>query len=135
MAEDSLAGALKRRRQISITVTGRRTGRSHTRPVWFVLANNALWLLPVYGSKTQWYRNLQEDRAITVQVGNEEYRLRARLVKSAAAVRKVIERFREKYTAPQIKRWYTGFDAAVQVSLPIQLIPAAPESKGSAGGG
>jgi len=31
----------------------------------------------------------------------------------------VIQRFREKYTAEQIKRWYTGLDAAVQIPLPV----------------
>ena len=62
MAEDDFAHALKRRRQISITVTGRRTGRAVTIPVWFVADDHALWLLPVYGSKTQWYQNLEKPR-------------------------------------------------------------------------
>jgi hypothetical protein len=60
MADDDVAKALKRRRQISITVTGRRTGREITIPVWFVYGDGALWLLPVYGSDTQWYRNLMK---------------------------------------------------------------------------
>jgi hypothetical protein len=34
-------------------------------------------------------------------------------------VRKVIRRFRDKYTAEQVKRWYTGLDVAVQVPLPV----------------
>ena len=67
MAEDALTQALKKRRQISITVIGRRTGRSITIPVWFVFEENTLWLLPVSGSRTQWYRNLKKNRAITIQ--------------------------------------------------------------------
>jgi len=120
MAEDALAHVLNKRRQISITVIGRRTGRSITRPVWLVFEDDALWLLPVYGSRTQWYRNLQANRAITVQVGSERRDLRARLRKDARAVRKVIRWFREKYTAEEIKRWYTGLDVAVQIPLPIR---------------
>ena len=119
MPDDALTQALKKRRQISITVIGRRTGRSITRPVWFVFEENTLWLLPVYGSRTQWYRNLQKNRAITIQAGSARRDLRARLLKNAPAVRKVIRRFREKYTAAQVKRWYTGLDVAVQISLPI----------------
>ena len=119
MAEDTFADLLKKRRQISITVTGRRTGRAITIPVWFVCEGNALWLLPVYGSQTQWYRNLQANRAITIQVGSKRHALRARLLKDPRAVRKVIERFRDKYTPEQIKRWYTGLDVAVQLPLPI----------------
>ena len=119
MADDALTQALKKRRQISITVIGRRTGRSIKIPVWFVFEANTLCLLPVYGSRTQWYRNLKKNRAITIQAGSAQRNLRARLLKSKPAVRKVIQRFREKYTAEQIKRWYTGLDAAVQIPLPV----------------
>ena len=120
MAEDALANALKRRRQISITVIGRRTGRAITIPVWFVFDGRALWLLPVYGSRTQWYRNLQKNHAITIRAGGEQRDLRARLVKSPPAVSKVIERFREKYTVQEIKRWYTGLDVAAHIPLSSQ---------------
>ena len=106
MAEDALANALKKHRLISI--------------VWFVFEDHALWLLPVYGSRTQWYRNLQANRAITIQAGSERRDLRPRLLKDAQAVRKVIRWFREKYTAEQIMRWYTRLDVAVQIPLPIR---------------
>ena len=119
MAEDALTKALQKRRQISITVIGRRTSRSITIPVWFVFEENTLWLLPVYGSRTQWYRNVQKNRAITIQAGSARRNLRARLLKNAPAVRKVIRCFRDKYTPEQIKRWYTGLDVAVQIPLPV----------------
>jgi deazaflavin-dependent oxidoreductase (nitroreductase family) len=115
MGEQSLPEILKKRRQISITVIGRRTGREITLPVWFVVDDKSVWLLPVYGSKTQWFRNLGTNRAIAIRVGKDRYDLQARLLKDAATVRGVIERFRGKYTAEEIKRWYTGLDAAVQV--------------------
>jgi deazaflavin-dependent oxidoreductase (nitroreductase family) len=118
MAADDFAKALKRRRQISITVTGRRTGRAITMPVWFVSDDRALWLLPVYGSKTQWYRNLKKDRAIAVQAGSERQDFRAKLVKSAGLVSGVVRQFREKYTSEEVKRWYSGLDVAVQLPLP-----------------
>jgi len=120
MAEDALTQALKKRRQISITVIGGRTGRSITIPVWFVFEENTLWLLPVYGSRTQWYRNLEKNRAITIQAGSAQRNLRARLLKNAPTVRKVIRRFQDKYTAEQIKRWYTVLDVAMQIPLPVR---------------
>jgi deazaflavin-dependent oxidoreductase (nitroreductase family) len=119
MAADALTQALKKRRQISVTVIGRRTGRSITIPVWFVFEENTLWLLPVYGSRTQWFRNLEKNRAITIQAGSEQRDLRTRLLKNAPVVRKVIRQFRDRYTAEQIKRWYTGLNVAVQVPLPV----------------
>jgi deazaflavin-dependent oxidoreductase (nitroreductase family) len=118
MAADDFAKALKRRRQISITITGRSSGRAITMPVWFVSDDRALWLLPVHGSKTQWYRNLKKDRAIAVQAGSERQDLRAKLVTSAGVVSSVIRQFREKYTSEEVKRWYSGLDVAVQIPLP-----------------
>ena len=119
MPKDALAHALKKRRQISITVIGRRTGRSLTRPVWFVFEKDAFWLLPVTGSKTQWYRNLEKNRAITIQAGTERCDLRARLIKSTPAVREVIRFFGDKYTPAEIKRWYSGLDVAVQIPFSV----------------
>ena len=118
MDDAAIAGLLKKRRQISITIIGRRSARPITIPVWFVCEGTALWLLPVSGSRTQWYRNLQKNRAITVQVGSTQCQLRARLLKSRNGVREVVRRFREKYSSAEIKRWYTGLDVAVQIRLP-----------------
>jgi deazaflavin-dependent oxidoreductase (nitroreductase family) len=115
MPDDDFVKALKRRRQVSITVTGRRTGRAITIPIWFVSDQRGLSLLPVYGSKTQWYRNLQKDRAITIHAGARRRDLRARLLKEKRAVSAVIRQFREKYSSEEIKRWYSGLDVAVQI--------------------
>ena len=118
MAADDFGKALTRRRQISITVTGRRSGREITMPVWFVSDDRAVWLLPGDGSKTQWYRNLMKNRAITVQAGSQREDFQAKLIKSQGAVSTVIRQFREKYTAEEIKRWYSGLDVAVQIPVP-----------------
>ena len=80
-SEDAFSRALKDRRQISISVIGRRSGRTIKLPVWFVLAEDALWLLPVYGSQTQWYRNLLMSPAITIKAGGEQLTLQARALK------------------------------------------------------
>jgi deazaflavin-dependent oxidoreductase (nitroreductase family) len=118
MAEDKFDRELKKRRQISITVVGRRSGRTITLPVWFVAAEDALLLLPVYGAQTQWYRNLLKDSAITIRAGSERRTLRARALRDARAVRKVIQEFRDKYTPEMITRLYPGpLDAAVKVRL------------------
>jgi hypothetical protein len=118
MTADALTDALKKRKQINITVIGRRSGRAIKIPVWFVAEEDTLFLLPVNGSHTPVVPNLQKNRAITVEAGGAGRELRARLLKTKPAVRKVIERFREKYTAAEIKRWYTTFDVAVQIPIP-----------------
>jgi len=123
--QDAFSRALKDRRQISIGVIGRRSGRAITLPVWFVLAEDALWLLPVYGSQTQWYRNLLMNPAITVKAGSERLTLRSRTLKGAQAVRRVIRWFREKYTPEIIARLYPG---PLNVAVKVRLQPGASES-------
>ena len=46
---DSLKDSLSRSREIKITVTGRKSGRAISIPVWFVLEGDKLYLLPVQG--------------------------------------------------------------------------------------
>jgi len=54
---DALTARLARSREINISVIGRKSGRTISNPVWFVLDGDKLYLLPVQGSDTQWYKN------------------------------------------------------------------------------
>src|SRR5262245_31133137 len=118
MRENELTRALKKARQIKITVIGRNTGRTITLPVWFVHEADTLSLLPVNGARTQWYQNLEHNPTITIKVGREERTLKAQTVKSALTVGKVIESFRKKYTRDIIDKLYPGpLDRAVKVKL------------------
>jgi deazaflavin-dependent oxidoreductase (nitroreductase family) len=115
MAGDDFANALQEGREISVTVTGRKTGRAITIPVWFVSRDRVLWLLPVKGSETPWYQNLEKNPAITVDAGGVRRDLRARLLNDQEAVSEVVRQFREKYGPEEIERWYTLLDVAVQI--------------------
>lgn len=117
MAETDLRKALQKQEEISITVKGRRTGKAITLPVWFVLDGETLWLLPVYGSRTQWYRNVQADSTMTVRAGRTRETLKARPVTDAKSIQAVVQRFRDKYTPAEVARYYTGSDAAVQMRV------------------
>ena len=44
--------------EIDLTVRGRKSGLDISRPVWFVHEDDNLYLLPVQGSDTNWYRNV-----------------------------------------------------------------------------
>jgi hypothetical protein len=62
-APEDLKRRLARYNEIEITVIGRKSGKPITNPVWFVLEGDTLYLLPLQGSDTQWYKNVLQKRA------------------------------------------------------------------------
>src|SRR5436309_10660204 len=94
---DGLKDRLSRSREINITVTGRKSGRTISIPVWFVLENDTLYLLPVQGSDTQWYKNVLKNPSIRIEAGGAEAEVCAVPVKGAKQVKSVVEKFRDKY--------------------------------------
>ena len=115
-AED-LKKRLTRARQIKISVIGRKSGATITLPVWFVLEAGKLYLLPVFGSETQWFKNLKKNRSLAISTGSSEANLKPTLVHDPDAVKAVVEKFRAKYGAADVKKYYTKFDVAVRVGL------------------
>jgi deazaflavin-dependent oxidoreductase (nitroreductase family) len=116
-SKDGLKDRLARYRQIKISVIGRTSGQTISIPVWFVLEGQKLYLLPVQGSDTQWYKNLLQNPSIRIDARGEEAEFRATPLTDAKAVNSVAERFREKYGAKDVKKYYSKFDAAVLVKL------------------
>jgi deazaflavin-dependent oxidoreductase (nitroreductase family) len=117
MGAEALLKSLRRRKEIRITVRGRRTARKITLPVWFVLDDSTLWLLPVKGSRSHWFRNLGANPSLVIQAGERRATTTAELLTGRARVRSVVERFRRKYGRADVARYYSRFDAAVKVPL------------------
>lgn len=108
---------LERYRQISLGVTGRKSGRNLSRPVWFVVDGDTLYLLPVAGSDTQWYKNVLKDQRVHISARGEEAELRLTLITDPEAVKDVVEKFREKYGAGDVKKYYSKFDVAARAKI------------------
>jgi hypothetical protein len=85
--------------------------------MWFVLEGKKLYLLPVQGSDTQWYKNVLRNPSIRINARGVEAGFRADPVTDAKAVKSVIEKFREKYGARDVKKYYSKFDVAIVVEL------------------
>jgi deazaflavin-dependent oxidoreductase (nitroreductase family) len=113
MAETTFAESLGRRREIQITTIGRRSGREISLPVWFVGRDETVLLLPVYGSDTNWYKNVLEDPRITLAVGRAERSSTAVPITDPAAVGEVVDAFRDKYG--DLESYYPKTDVAVEV--------------------
>jgi deazaflavin-dependent oxidoreductase (nitroreductase family) len=117
MSDTELKDRLSRYREIKLSVTGRKSGKTISHPVWFVLEGNKLYLLPVQGSETQWYQNVLKNPSIQVEARDAKGKFKAVPAKNAATVRSVVEKFREKYGAGDVKKYYSKFDAAVTADV------------------
>ncbi len=118
MKNSEVQDRLSRYRQIKLSVVGRKTGKEITNPVWFVAEGDKLYLLPVHGSDTQWYQNVLKNPQIRIDARGAEAELRVKAITKSDAVKSVIEKFREKYGAGDVKKYYSKFDVAVETSLP-----------------
>jgi hypothetical protein len=114
---DSLKDHLSRYREIKISVTGRKSGRIISIPVWFVWDDEKLYLLPVQGSDSQWYKNVLNNRMIRIGARSGGAELKAVPITDATQVLSVVERFRDKYGAKDVKKYYSKFDVAVVAQM------------------
>lgn len=110
---NSLTDHLSRYREIKITVTGRKTGRAISNPIWFVFEDGKLYLLPVQGSDTQWYKNVLKNPSIHVDARDAKGDFKAVPITEAKQVSSVLEKFRAKYGAGDVKKYYSNFDVAI----------------------
>jgi len=114
---EELRNRLGRHPQIDLSVIGRKSGKTITKPVWFVAEDRKLYLLPVYGSDTQWYKNVLKNPQIRIEARGAEATLQAKPIRNADQVKSVIEKFRGKYGAGDVNKYYSKFDVAVEAAL------------------
>ncbi len=114
---DSLKDHLSQANEITITVTGRKSGRPISNPVWFVVEGDTLYLVPVQGSDTQWYKNVLANPTIRVSADGAEAELRATSITDAREVATIVEKFRKKYGAGDVKKYYPKHNVAVRLPL------------------
>jgi deazaflavin-dependent oxidoreductase (nitroreductase family) len=117
MGLEEFKNALQNTREVELTVTGRKSGRESSRPVWFVEEGGKLFLLPVTGSDSNWYKNVQKTPTIRLAADGADLQTDAKPIDDPAAVRAVVDRFRDRYGADQVAAYYPKTDAAVEVPL------------------
>jgi deazaflavin-dependent oxidoreductase (nitroreductase family) len=114
---DTLKDRLSRYREINLSVTGRKSGRTISQPVWFVWDDDKLYLLPVRGSDTQWFKNVLKDPSIRVDARGADGEFQAVPVTDQAQVSSVVEKFRAKYGPGDVKKYYSKFDVGVVAEM------------------
>lgn len=110
--------ALQGSNEVNLAVTGRVTGRQIANTVWFVQEGDTVYLLPVRGSDTSWYKNVRAIPTVRLRASGASVTAAAAAVTDYARIGDVIQKFRTRYGPDQIERYYSKLDAAVEVALP-----------------
>ena len=85
------------------------------RPVWFAHEGNSLYLLPNYGSDTNWYKNLVVNPTLKISVNGVEIPARGELITDSNRVDDIMGKFKSKYG--EVKQYYPKVNVAVEVPL------------------
>ena len=117
MSKADLPQRLNRVSEITLSVKGRNSGKDIPRPVWFVHEGSTLFLLPVQGSDTNWYKNFQEDKTLKISVSGEEIPAKGKPISDSNRVYDILNKFRSKYGEADVKKYYPNVDVAVEVPL------------------
>jgi hypothetical protein len=118
MSKADLYERLNRASEITLSVKGRRSGRDIPRPVWFVREGNTLYLLPVQGTDTNWYKNFLADQTLKISVnGGTETSIRGKQITDSNRVGDIVSKFKSKYGEGDVEKYYPKTDVAVEVPL------------------
>lgn len=118
MSKIEFATSLKTARELELTLTGRVSGKKISLPVWFTYDSGTMLLLPLKGTETNWYKNVVKTPTLRVSLKGSSLSLKANPSTNQDEVKKTIERFRAKYGAGDVKKYYSKFDACVRLIVP-----------------
>jgi len=117
MADQQFVSALDASNEVDLTVTGRKSGREISVPVWFVREGETLYLVPIHGSDSDWYKNLVKRSTVSVSLGAADLSAQATAVTEPAKVEQILDMFRAKYGADDVAAYYPKHEAAAEIPL------------------
>ena len=105
---------------VALTTTGRKSGKSHTKPIWFVYDQGRLYLQAGKGGKTDWYQNLKKNPRMTLKIGTVTLSGKAKFIIDAKESERIHDLFSAKYLFARVAGAVgssIGHGAAVEVEL------------------
>ena len=124
-----VATALSRIRDgsnIEITTSGRKSGKPHSKPIWYVVDGGKVFVQSGKDGKTDWYLNLQKTPAVTLKADRYSFRARGRRITDPKEVERVHALFRDKYTSARVLSWVgSGIGQGLPVELTVDSVSVA----------
>lgn len=105
---------------IELTTIGRKTGKEHTKPIWFVVSDGKIVVQAGKDGKTDWYQNLLKTPAAAVRQNDYTFRARAAPITDPARVESIHTLFLEKYTSAWLLSF---FGSTIGRGKPVALSP------------
>ena len=99
-----------------ITTTGRRTGRPHTIEIWFAARGNTAYILAGGGERSDTVRNVRNEPAVRIKVGERTFEATARVVSDASEARLARKLVPTKYAD-----YEEGLEEWAAESLPVAI--------------
>ena len=108
---------------VEITTIGRKSGKPHTKPIWFVYDQDHLYLQAGREGKTDWYQNLKKNPQLTLKIGAITFTGKAQFIDEGKETERIHNLFTQKYLAARVAGVVgssIGHGRAVEVELPFQ---------------
>jgi len=105
---------------IELVTTGRKTGKQHARPIWFVVDHGKILVQAGKKGKTDWYLNLLKNPEALMRAGDVRLRLRGTPVVDPKQVEEIHRLFLSKYTTARVLSW---FGSSIGRGKPVELEP------------
>jgi len=114
---EQLLAELAHRSTLQVTTFGRKTGKRHTRTVWFLVEGANVYLVTL-NLRRDWPRNVMKNRRVELDIGGSHFSGTATLIQSRRRFERVKRLLRSKYWAAWIGSWF-GLEpeGAFEVSL------------------
>jgi deazaflavin-dependent oxidoreductase (nitroreductase family) len=117
MTDPEFLNSLALVKEIEITVTGRKSGRSISTPVWFIQEGQKLYLVPVKGTDSNWYKNVLAKPTMQISAGESKVTVKASPISDPRKIAGVVEKLRSKYGAGEVKRYYSKLDIVLEIGI------------------
>ena len=105
---------------VEITTTGRKSGKAHTKPIWFVYDQGRLYLQSGQEGKSDWYQNLKKNPQMTLKIGTVTFQGKAKFIDDQKETERIHRLFSAKYIGARLAGMVgssIGHGKAVEVEL------------------
>jgi hypothetical protein len=103
--------------EVQITFARARNGKKRSIPVWFTLKGGRMELLPMYGTKSRWFIDIEKSGTVELRVKDWKKTVKPKIIRDMAAIGRIKERFAVKYGEDKVNRYYPTCNAAFEVTL------------------